>query len=211
MSAFSDDILVCSFRFLDLNPQLRLRVVCARFRALVDEFLTPGWKVVLRLPMTFKDPLEVHDGLVSVWLSCSAGEISFRSKKLFELLLRFPAAERPRETPSCLFPNLTSLIVGCFGIGAEAMVAFAASDFPKLKSLDVRFNLIGDVGMQALAASSNFPNLTFLDAASNVIGPAGMQAFAASTLFPKLLSLNIMHNRIGSAGVLALAASSFLR
>eukprot|EP00906_Rhabdomonas_costata_P018880 RCo027505 len=151
MSAFPDDILVCSFRFLDLNPQLRLRVVCARFRALVDEFLTPGWKVVLRLPMTFKDPLEVHDGLVSVWLSCSAGEISFRSKKLFELLLRFPAADS-------LFPNLTALNLAHKQIGAAGMQALSASPlFPLVTSLNVASNEIGSAGMVAFAAASNFP------------------------------------------------------
>ena len=73
--------------------------------------------------------------------------------------------------------------------------------FPKLSSLNLCNNNIGDEGAKAVAANTT---LTFLNLCSNKIGVEGAKALAANTT---LMSLDVSYNEIGDEGAKALAAN----
>jgi uncharacterized protein (TIGR02996 family) len=77
----------------------------------------------------------------------------------------------------------------------------------RVAGLDLRWNHLGDAGMQTLAAFANLGRLTALDLSFNGISDAGVRMLAASPWLAQLHTLNLYGNCIGDAGLQALAAS----
>ena len=102
--------------------------------------------------------------------------------------------------------------------------ALAALSLPRLVEVDLRYNLIGDAGLVALAAASaagRLPQLTNLALSNNKITDAGLESLAAMTdmasvesynddgvwprVFEDLEVLSLMFNKINQAGMAAIA------
>jgi uncharacterized protein (TIGR02996 family) len=80
-----------------------------------------------------------------------------------------------------------------------------------LTALDLRSNLAGDVGAEALATSRHLQHLTTLRLAYNNIGAAGMRAMAASPYLSNLTRLDLYGNYLHGNLVLAeLSAAPWL-
>ncbi|MGL4550831.1 MAG: TIGR02996 domain-containing protein [Gemmataceae bacterium] len=77
-----------------------------------------------------------------------------------------------------------------------------------LRSLMLWSNRISDAGLHALAAAAP-PRLETLDLSGNVIGNDGAAALADSPFFGRLRRVALSNNRVGDAGALALAGSPF--
>eukprot|EP00906_Rhabdomonas_costata_P028854 RCo040787 len=205
MPLLCEDLLLCSFRFLGRTSQLVLRLVCRKFRGLVDEVLARDWRVVL-LP---RQIISRESLLGSLRLGCSAANLSVKCKVLLQQLLEIGAVLDASSTSS-LFPNLRHLDLQHLRIArAEMVVLSGCSIFPNLTSLNCSNNLIGPSGVEALAESLFFPNLISLDLSQNMIGPTGIDALARSSSFPNLTSLDVSGNQIGPEGMKSLALSSF--
>jgi Ran GTPase-activating protein (RanGAP) involved in mRNA processing and transport len=72
--------------------------------------------------------------------------------------------------------------------------------YPPLKDLevlDLRKNMIGDDGINAIAQSEVLSNLRKLDVRSNLITRVGMMAFAESKTLTNLESLDLRMNKLG--------------
>jgi uncharacterized protein (TIGR02996 family) len=107
-------------------------------------------------------------------------------------------------------PRLRSLCLSYNRIGEDGARAVAAAPLSSLEVLLLTSNRIGDAGVAALAASSFLPRLTRLDLSWVAIGRAGVRALAAAKSPLALASLDLSHNSIGDEGLAALAGSAAL-
>lgn len=86
----------------------------------------------------------------------------------------------------------------------------ADSNLSRLRTLDLRFERLGDVATADLASSFSLCELTTLHLWNNQIGDVGAQALAESPLLRGLQVLSLGGNEIGDAGARALASSPYL-
>lgn len=100
--------------------------------------------------------------------------------------------------------------VTCAGVAALAESPF----FAGLTSLDLSGNDVNEYGVRSVVAGKSLPRLHTLRLKGNPIGDTGLALLAASGLFPRLLSrspqLELRDNGIGPVGVTALTASPAL-
>ena len=68
------------------------------------------------------------------------------------------------------------------------------SPLPKLRSLILRHNILGDAGTMALAKSGSFPNLEEMQLGWTETRDAGALAFGSSDKFKKLKKLDLRGN-----------------
>ncbi|CAK0835981.1 unnamed protein product [Prorocentrum cordatum] len=97
----------------------------------------------------------------------------------------------------------------------QMAAVLASVALPRLQSLDLSGNNVGDEGAAALAAALRapgaLPSLQKLDLRSNNVGDEGAAALAAALrapgALPRLQELDLSHNRVGDEGAAALAAA----
>jgi uncharacterized protein (TIGR02996 family) len=81
----------------------------------------------------------------------------------------------------------------------DGAVDLAASAWPRLQALNLRFNGVGDRGTRALARSAAFSQLTRLNLTANRITGDGARALIASPGLPRLARLDLQRNDIAAA------------
>jgi len=99
-------------------------------------------------------------------------------------------------------PALRHLIsLDLFGnISCDAgAVALASSPWTHLQALNLRFNGVGDKGVQALARSETLSQLTRLNLTANRITDVGARFLIASPCLPRLVRLDLQRNTISAA------------
>lgn len=100
--------------------------------------------------------------------------------------------------------------IGDAGAAALAGSRLLARLLAKSPALDLRENLIGRPGADALAASPQLAQLVRLDLSGNSLGDAGLTALARSPHLGRLRRLAVRQNRIGDPGAVALARSPLI-
>jgi uncharacterized protein (TIGR02996 family) len=121
------------------------------------------------------------------------------AKEQIEYLARCPALER-----------LISLSLYWNHIGQKRAQAFFASPhLGRLSELDLNDNNILPGGLRALL-SAGLPRLTSLNLRANKLGDVGLELLASSSLLGQLRTLRFSKNEVGNAGVTALAGSEQL-
>jgi hypothetical protein len=107
-------------------------------------------------------------------------------------------------------PRLRSLWLSYNRVGEDGARALAAAPLSSLEVLQLTSNPLGDAGVGALARSSYWPRLTRLELGSVSIGVVGLGALARGKPPLALESLSLAHNAIGDLGLAALASSPAL-
>lgn len=105
--------------------------------------------------------------------------------------------------------SLTSLHLPCVKMTHTGLEALLGS-LPRLKTLNLFFNNLGDPAAHMIAASENLADLTHLDLGDNPINCAGLCAIAQSPHMANLTYLSLHAAAIKDEGLLAVAGSSFM-
>jgi uncharacterized protein (TIGR02996 family) len=109
-------------------------------------------------------------------------------------------------------PRLRTLWLSGNAIGNAGALALAGwPSLATLRELLLLYNRIGAEGAQALATSPYVTELTDLTLSANPLGPEGVQAVAASANLGQLVVLSLFSTQGGDLGARSLAASAHLR
>ncbi|MCA9679044.1 MAG: TIGR02996 domain-containing protein [Myxococcales bacterium] len=96
-------------------------------------------------------------------------------------------------------------------LGPDGARALAAGVFPRLETLDLDFNALGDDGGEAIVESRGFPALTYLTLHANELTNVTLRAFMrAHDRMPRLSALDLSLNRIDGGGLSSLASYRLL-
>ena len=107
--------------------------------------------------------------------------------------------------------NIRSCGIADHGLAELSRSALLGRMIARSGLLDLRENLIGDEGIEALANSPYLTRLTSLDLSKNLIADRGLWLFANSTNLPRLRRLAIRSNYLKDDGAAALAASPLMK
>jgi len=94
---------------------------------------------------------------------------------------------------SPVIKRLVKLDLRYNGISAEGARMLAKAEFPKLKNLILRHNILGDDGAEAIAQSKGFPSLEALQLGWAEVRDRGALAYINASL-PKLKKLDLRGN-----------------
>jgi uncharacterized protein (TIGR02996 family) len=94
--------------------------------------------------------------------------------------------------------------------GEEGAEALAKRSFPRLTTLDFRFNRLSATGIRALLAGDLLCSVVSLDLSDNLFGCAGAQLLAQASGLTSLTSLELRGNKVRAEGAIALVDSPHL-
>jgi hypothetical protein len=108
--------------------------------------------------------------------------------------------------PSCRFPTLTALDLGCsYGKVSNAVLTAVASACPRLRRLCVdTTGAVGDAGVAAIAGSRCAPRLEVFLFGATAVTDAALAAVGAGC--PRLRAIGCGGTEVGDVGVTSLAA-----
>ena len=126
--------------------------------------------------------------------------------------VRLHAAETrvPQLAATAELARLRELDLRSNRFGAAARDLFASPHFPRLVSLNLAADFLGDAALQTLLARSLFDRLRELDLYGNGLTAESVRPLAACAGLKNLTLLNLRSNSIHSAGARALAESPHL-
>jgi uncharacterized protein (TIGR02996 family) len=154
------------------------------------------------------DSATFQPGAFEAFMRCKLPAL--QTLKLNSVALRVPGAAALAR--AAFAGTLAELYLDLCSLRAAGVEALAGGTFPKLTTLDLSRNNLGNRGGVALAdAAGSFPALTSLRLWSDNLGPEAVARLARSELLANLTSLDLSDNRIGPAGAAALANSLYLQ
>jgi uncharacterized protein (TIGR02996 family) len=135
-------------------------------------------------------------------------------RRLISLSLYFNHLGMKRTQILCESPHLINLVELDFDdneIRREGLRAVTQADLPRLKSLNLRANLLEDDAMEVLAGSEFLARLHTLELTHNPFTDAGVATLAASPHVAGLKTLDLGTNEyLGDGSAIALAESPHL-